>query len=163
MTIHPIIDLLKRIVVALPDYAGGGGGSLPGGISAIATGTFILADDVVSYTITHNLGVKPRVLIAWCGQYITVNNIRDYTVLKTLEVVLSKLGTTGSSQNNNVGVIATTSSGGNIGRSAYLPDETDITSSTAVIKGTSTYPLTSTISTSSETTVATWYWIAVAE
>lgn len=28
MILHPIIDLLKRIVVALPDY--GGGGSLPG-------------------------------------------------------------------------------------------------------------------------------------
>lgn len=27
MILHPIIDLLKRIVVALPDYAGGGGGS----------------------------------------------------------------------------------------------------------------------------------------
>lgn len=25
MTLHPIIDLLKRIVIALPDYAGGGG------------------------------------------------------------------------------------------------------------------------------------------
>lgn len=25
MILHPIIDLLKRIVIALPDYAGGGG------------------------------------------------------------------------------------------------------------------------------------------
>lgn len=28
MILHPIIDLLKRIVVALPDYAGGGGGGM---------------------------------------------------------------------------------------------------------------------------------------
>lgn len=30
MILYPIIDLLKRIVVALPDYAGGGGGSYDG-------------------------------------------------------------------------------------------------------------------------------------
>lgn len=32
MILHPIIDLLKRIVVALPDYAGGGGESISLGI-----------------------------------------------------------------------------------------------------------------------------------
>lgn len=47
MILHPIIDLLKRIVVALPDYASGGG-ELPESITAIDGGTFSLASDTRS-------------------------------------------------------------------------------------------------------------------
>ena len=37
MILHPIIDLLKRIVIALPGYAGGGG-ELPDGMNHVGSG-----------------------------------------------------------------------------------------------------------------------------
>lgn len=40
-----------------------GGGSLPSGVTKIVTGTFTLAEDTDEYTITHNLGAKPNLIL----------------------------------------------------------------------------------------------------
>ena len=69
----------KRIVVALPDYAGGGG-DLPESITAIDGGEFILASDThaTNYPITHSLGITPDCYIIWSNDIpieSTVNNI----------------------------------------------------------------------------------------
>ena len=58
MILHPIIDLLKRIVVALPDYAGGGGAV--DDVFEITSGSFTLATPLVSgMYIQHGLSTKP--------------------------------------------------------------------------------------------------------
>lgn len=46
---------------------GGGGASLPSVISKIDGGTFTLASDTQAsrYTITHNLGTKPKQIVLW--------------------------------------------------------------------------------------------------
>ena len=56
MILHPIIDLLKRIVVALPDYAGGGGGNESGTLTIVSSG-------ISTINLTHNLGTKKVAVI----------------------------------------------------------------------------------------------------
>lgn len=52
------IQTLLDAIIALPDAGGGG---LPTGVSALATGTFTPSSDIsAAYTITHNLGVVPN-------------------------------------------------------------------------------------------------------
>lgn len=63
MNLHPIIDLLKRIVIALPDYAGGGGGFPLSGVT-ITSGNFMVASAVGStISINHGLSKTPFMVI----------------------------------------------------------------------------------------------------
>lgn len=55
MILHPIIDLLKRIVVALPDYAGGGGGdTLTSDFLTIYKETITIGENTVSNSMQYN-------------------------------------------------------------------------------------------------------------
>lgn len=66
MILHPIIDLLKRIVIALPDYAGGGGGELPEGMNHTGSGEVMFASRTTLNTpIDHGLNFTPKLLTAW--------------------------------------------------------------------------------------------------
>lgn len=92
--LHPIIDLLKRIVIALPDYAGGGGGELPESITAIDGGEFILSSNTQgsNYPITHSLGTTPNLYKIWSDNIqmeSTGNNIILQAVFSTIKSSLT--------------------------------------------------------------------------
>ena len=78
MILHPIIDLLKRIVVALPDYTGGGGG-----VSDIVKYEYVQVSDWSSTGDTKGF------FQTYCnhgnGLYyaeITNNDVGDYSAIK---------------------------------------------------------------------------------
>lgn len=65
MILHPIIDLLKRIVVALPDYVGGGG-ELPDCMSHTGSGEFMFASaELLTTQIIHGLSFTPKAILVW--------------------------------------------------------------------------------------------------
>ena len=69
MTLHPIIDLLKRIVVALPDYTGGGSSTTP---VLTKLGEYTITEPVAYIDITATEQMKN------CGLlYIKLNNLHS--------------------------------------------------------------------------------------
>ena len=75
MILHPIIDLLKRIVVALPDY-GGGGGELPEGMTNTGSGEIIFASRTVLNTpIDLGVDFTPKFVLIWTTETIGNGNL----------------------------------------------------------------------------------------
>ena len=85
MILHPIIDLLKRIVIALPDYAGGGG-ELPDGMNHTGSGEILFASRTQStIEIYHGLDFTPLFVVAWCNDnYLSYNDMFYYCIANNL-------------------------------------------------------------------------------
>lgn len=91
---YPIIDLLKRIVIALPDYAGGGG-ELPEGITAIDGGEFIVPSTTraLNYPITHSLGTTPNFYRIWSDDMPMESTSNNFILQSIFSLVKSSLPT----------------------------------------------------------------------
>ena len=117
MILHPIIDLLKRIVIALPGYAGGGG-ELPDGMNHVGSGEVMFASRTLStVTINHGLSYTPKCVLIWTEN--AINSPLDiYYSLLTREL-LTHAYTTKTER-----VIADNRSAG-LNISAYVSDTAD--------------------------------------
>lgn len=158
MILHPIIDLLKRIVVALPDYAGGGGGSLPSGITAVTTGSFTLGEDVTSYTIQHGLGGFPRLFFLYIDGFS--KNYRD----TNLNITFLFEGCSANDDDSRSVLLARkyVLSSGNITQGIINYTNGTWTSSDITISGFTLYSqVVLSQSSSAEPTPTPWRWIAL--
>lgn len=66
---------------------GGGGGSLPGQVTALTAGTFTVDEDMDSYVIRHELGQKPDFyFLVACGDFdLTTNANNVFSILFVLK------------------------------------------------------------------------------
>lgn len=80
-SLQSILDAVN----ALPEAGSGGG--LPDGVSALASGTFTLAEDASGISIEHGLGVTPNFAVAILGEDVStaenVSNTMLYNIILT--------------------------------------------------------------------------------
>lgn len=113
------VDVTSFSSVMVNVAGGSGGGSLPSGISAIATGEYTVSTDFATtkQTVTHNLGVVPDMVLF----FATENIATTYSMLFALRS--TKMGYRSSAYNlflgyhagNSTNVSMTNSNGSNYG------------------------------------------------
>lgn len=113
------VDVTSFASVMVNVAGGSGGGSLPSGISAIATGEYTVSTEfaITKQTVTHNLGVVPDMVLF----FATENIATTYSMLFALRS--TKMGYRSSDHNlflgyhagNSTNVSMTNSSGANYG------------------------------------------------
>lgn len=134
-------DLITQIKNVLATKAGGGGGGLPTGITALATGEYTpTADQTCPITIPHGMSVTPNVVVLTLADDTTTSAFAGY-LLFYASVKLTVNTYVGAYIARYVlanGSIGTT--GGNFSTMADIATETDIKiSGTRVLKGGHTY------------------------
>lgn len=121
-----------------------GGGGLPSGVTALASGTVTPTSDATSYLeITHNLGVAPNFLV-WQNTADFSNTAETGAAIGGLMLKKDVRYSTSGTNNYNLsyfvtgynsnGILAATTQRGNSA-------DDDMSASTALIRTTSTYPL----------------------